>query len=270
MLLCRLGGGGGGGGVTVRKSGGKAQGALSWLVHLRRISSIRLTGPTEAQEGGRGAWGCERRGPHGASGAAGSPQWAAATSLEDDGEYAPGAAQRIPAERTLGQTLPLSAARNPNRISTLMLKTDQDYREQGNPIYLPSNAGCDAFSTRPERRASELACAVPRRRPCAPTVRAAEEAARHKRRRKKKDVGEMLPGQVVGVGCAVRPGALLVLRFPRIQTPSRQRHCGRGAEAGGRVAQEPDGHRFVQVSLRTQVSVLCLEIRFCNVRPSGP
>lgn len=176
MLLCRLGGGGGGGGVTVRKSGGKAQGALSWLVHLRRISSIRLTGPTEAQEGGRGAWGCERRGPHGASGAAGSPQWAAATSLEDDGEYAPGAAQRIPAERTLGQTLPLSAARNPNRISTLMLKTDQDYREQGNPIYLPSNAGCDAFSTRPERRASELACAVPRRRPCAPTVRAAEES----------------------------------------------------------------------------------------------
>lgn len=80
----------------------------------------------------------------------------------------------------------------------------------------------------------------------------------------------MLPGQVVGVGCAVRPGALLVLRFPRIQSPSRQRHCGRGAEAGGRVAQEPDGHRFVQVSLRTQVSVLCLEIRFCNVRPSGP
>lgn len=57
----------------------------------------------------------------------------------------------------------------------------------------------------------------------------------------------MLPGQAVGVGRPVRAGALLVLRLPGLQTAERQRNRAGGAEAGGRVAQEPDRHRFVQV-----------------------
>lgn len=84
-------------------------------------------------------------------------------------------------------------------------------------------------------------------------------------RKEGEDDGAMLPGQAVGVGRTVRAGALLVLRFPLLQTPPRQRHRGRGAEAGTSMAEEPDGHRFVQVRLRSQISVQ----RFAAVVPAS-
>lgn len=37
--------------------------------------------------------------------------------------------------------------------------------------------------------------------------------------RGEEDVGAVLPGQAVGVGRAVRAGAVLVLRLPRLQAP---------------------------------------------------
>lgn len=66
-------------------------------------------------------------------------------------------------------------------------------------------------------------------------------------RKRQEDVGAMLPRKGVGVGRRVRAGFVLVLRFSRLQTPGRQRNRGRGAATGGSVAEEPDGHRFIQV-----------------------
>lgn len=69
------------------------------------------------------------------------------------------------------------------------------------------------------------------------------------KRERREDVGAMLPGKGVGVGRRVRAGAVLVLRVSRVQTPGRQRNSGRGAATGGSVAEEPDGHRLVQVGV---------------------
>lgn len=64
----------------------------------------------------------------------------------------------------------------------------------------------------------------------------------------------MLPGQAVRVCCSVRPGSLLVLHFPCVQASQREGDGGRGAEAGGCVAEEPDGYRSVQVRLSARLS----------------
>lgn len=81
-----------------------------------------------------------------------------------------------------------------------------------------------------------------------------------RKRERREDVGAMLPGKGVGVGRRVRAGFVLVLRFPRVQTTGRQRDSGRGASTGGSVAEEPDGHRFVQV---------CSAFRALTERVSG-
>lgn len=67
------------------------------------------------------------------------------------------------------------------------------------------------------------------------------------KRERREDVGAKLPGKGVGVGRCVRAGFVLVSRFSRVPTPGRQRDSGRGAATGRSVAEEPDGHRRVQV-----------------------
>lgn len=105
------------------------------------------------------------------------------------------------------------------------------------------------------------ACVILRRLPCA-----CEGCYKLWSRQESED-DAMLPGQVVGLGRSVRTGAVLVLRFPRRQTPGRKGNSERGAAAGGSMAEEPDGHRFIQVRLR----LICwFKAGYPQERPTAP
>lgn len=155
-------------------------------------------------------------GPHDSSKSAGC----------NDGSDAPRAERWIPAEPDTLHHNPASECELLHQSLTDInpdFQTDAWAKQPGTglPCELhsyppPLSVGWDGDLQRTKRAVLKRACVLLHRFRCACTG-----CYEPRNRQEGEDVGAMLPGQVVGVGRAVRAGALLVLHFPRLQTPWR-------------------------------------------------